>query len=194
MHMKILVLNGHPDAMSLCAALAERYCAGARASGYEVMQINVRDLQFDPVLHAGYRVPQALEEDLCMAQEKIRQCDHLVIVTPLWWAGLPGLFKGFIDRTFVRGFSHAFNPVKKVPEKLLKGRSATVIYTQGAPFFYSFLFVGDAFWKMLRKAILEFAGFSPVRRFCFANIKPGQDHAIYASHLDRAYRLGVQGK
>lgn len=194
MRKKILVLDGHPDALSLCAKLAERYRAGALAAGFEVMSICVRDLQFDPILHAGYRQPQPLERDLILAQENIRACDHLVIVTPLWWAGLPGLFKGFIDRTFIRGFSHAFDPVKKVPEKLLLGRSATVIYTQGAPFFYSWLFVGDAFWKMLRKGVLEFSGFSPVRRICFSGIRPNQDHAVYAALLERAYQLGRTGK
>lgn len=193
MGKKILVLDGHPDAESLCAALADRYVAGAVEAGHEVSRLKIRDLAFDPILHFGYRAPQELEPDLLEAQSLIRACEHLVIVTPLWWAGLPALFKGFIDRTFVRGFSHAFNPAKGIPEKLLSGRSATVIYTQGAPFFYSFLFVGDAFWKMVKRGVLGFAGFSPIRRICFSKIQPGQPHDMYAKILDQATALGRQG-
>jgi putative NADPH-quinone reductase len=194
MGKKILILDGHPDGRSLCASLAERYVAGAIEAGHEVKRLNVRDLVFDPILHFGYRSPQDLEPDLLEAQALIRACEHLVIVTPLWWAGIPALFKAFIDRTFVRGFSHAFNPAKGIPEKLLKGRSATVIYTQGAPYFYSRLFVGDAFWKMIKRGVLSFSGFAPVSRICFSKIKPAQPHAGYAKILDQAFILGRHGK
>lgn len=194
MGKKILVLDGHPDGESLCAALAERYVAGATAAGHEVKRLNVRDVAFDPILHFGYRAIQDLEPDLLQAQSMIRACEHLVVVTPLWWAGIPALFKAFIDRTFVRGFSHAFNPAKGIPEKLLKGRSATVIYTQGAPYFYSRLFVGDAFWKMIKRGVLAFSGFAPVRRICFSKIRPAQPHADYAKLLDQAFALGRQGR
>jgi putative NADPH-quinone reductase len=192
MGRKILVIDGHPDAESFCAALADRYVAGAMEAGHEVQRLKVRDLAFDPALHFGYRLPQALEPDLLEAQSLIRACDHLVIVTPLWWAGLPAPFKAFIDRTFIRGFSHAFNPAKRIPEKLLSGRSATVLYTQGSPFFYSWLIVGDAFWKMLKRGVLEFSGFSPVRRVCFDRIKNRTPEA-YAKMLDRVSALGRQG-
>jgi len=193
MGRKILVLDGHPDAGSLCAALAARYAAGAEASGHDVRRLTIRDLAFDPVLHFGYRLPQEPEPDLVAAQNLIRWCEHLVIVTPLWWAGLPAPFKAFVDRAFLRGFSHAFNPAKRRPDKLLTGRSATVLYTQGAPFFYSLLFVGDAFWKMLGRGVLGFCGFAPVRRVCFDNIK-GRRPEAYAKILDRAAELGRQGR
>lgn len=193
MAIKILVLDSHPDAQSLCAALAARYVASAAASGHAVTCLKLRELTFDPILHFGYRSPQELEPDLLKAQAMIRACEHLVIVTPLWWASLPSLFKAFIDRTFVRGFSHAFNPAKGIPEKLLKGRSATVIYTQGAPFIYSWLVLGDPFWKMVKRSVLGFSGFSPVRRICFSSIKPGQPHETYAKLLDQVSALGRQG-
>jgi len=188
----ILLIDGHPDAKSFGAAMAETYAQGARKAGYPVEKLRIRDLKFDPVLHYGYREPQALEPDLLDAQRAILRAGHVAITLPVWWGGVPGLFKGFIDRTFVGGFSHRFNKESNSPEGLLKGRSASVIYTQGAPKIYSRWIVGDPFWKMIRRATLSFCGFSPVRRMCFDKAKSGtaKDRECI---LEKVYALGGKG-
>ena len=49
---KILLIQGHPDTESYNFALYESYKKGAIASGAEIKEIIVRDLQFNPNLHA----------------------------------------------------------------------------------------------------------------------------------------------
>lgn len=189
---KILVIDAHPDGESFCAHMVTKYCEGAAKAGHSVSKLSVRDLRFDPILHFGYRQRQELESDLVHAQKQIESCEHLVVVVPVWWGGLPGLFKGFIDRCFVTGFSHRFDPVKKRPVKLLLGRSATVIYTQGSPWWYSRFFLGDSFWKVVKRGVFSFAGFKPVRRKYYSTVKSGTDEQRKAI-LEDVYTLGSKG-
>lgn len=167
---KILIINAHPYSESFCNALAQKYYQGALENGFEVKMTNLRYLNFDLVLHGGYSVITELEDDLKEQQEIIKWCNHLVIITPLWWAGLPALLKGFLDRTLLPGFAFKYSETSPMPKKLLEGRSATVIYTQGAPFLYSLLILKDSFWNSLKSGILEFCGFKPVKRLVLDSV------------------------
>src|SRR5690554_5127220 len=42
----ILIINGHPDKESFNFGLAEAYKRGALSKGYEVKEINIRELEF----------------------------------------------------------------------------------------------------------------------------------------------------
>lgn len=189
---RILLIDGHPDAGSFCAVLARAYVEGAREAARDIDTVAVRDLVFDPILRFGYRQSQPLEPDLLAVQEKILASTHVVWVAPMWWGGLPGLLKGFIDRTFIRGFSHRFDPARRIPVKLLPGRSATLIYTQSSPWLYTLIVHGDHFWRMVRKSIFDFVGFAPVRRRCFSRIKACGD-AARARMIEDARARGRQG-
>ena len=90
MSKRILVILGHPSSDSFCAALADAYGEAARGAGHEVRELRLGQLDFDPVLHQGYRQLQPLEADLLAAQQAISWA-----VRPLRsWAGnaLPGRY------------------------------------------------------------------------------------------------------
>lgn len=93
------------------------------------------------------------------ARDAIRWCEHFVIVTPCWWWHVPALLKGFIDRVFLPGVGVEY--LKRFPyiRKLLKGRSARVIYTQNSPQWVAVLAREDLFWRNMRRAFLGTAGF-----------------------------------
>lgn len=165
---KIVLLNAHPRKDSLCDALSTVYAEAARAAGGEVRILTLRELRFDPV--ADPHACTELEEDLKQAQETILWSDHLCIVFPLWWAALPALAKGFVDRTFTKGWAFEF-PENGWPHGLLKGRSARIIHTMSAPKFYNQWIVGNPQIKMLKKGVLEFCGFHPVKVTAFAGIR-----------------------
>lgn len=126
---KILIINGHPNAGSFCAALAEHYKTGAANSGAEVKEIIIRDLVFDPNLKFGYGQRVELEADLLVAQEKIKWADHLVWVHPVWWGGVPAITKGFIDRLFLPGFAFRYRENSVWWDKLLTDKTAHIITT-----------------------------------------------------------------
>ncbi len=189
---KIVLIDGHPDGESFCSAMAKEYCRGVQdcSNGCcSVDMIAVRDLRFDPILHFGYRQKQEIEEDLVRVQKLITDCSHLVVIVPVWWGNFPALFKGFLDRCFVSGFSHRFDPIKKRPVKLLKGKTATIIYTQGSPWWYSRFFLADSFWKIAKRGVFSFAGFKPVKRKYYSTVKSGTDEERKRI-LGEVYQLG----
>ncbi len=156
---KIFVLLGHPDSESMCRDFADAYAKGAQASGNEVRRTNLGDMQFDPILHKGYKVIQELEPDLKKFQEDVRWCDHFVIVYPSWWSTMPALLKGLFDRVWLPGFAFKFLPSGIGWKRLLKGKTARVFITSDSyPLMARFL-QGDN-TNEIQDGILWFAGFS----------------------------------
>jgi len=188
---KILILNAHPSEKSFCNGLANKYYEGAKEAGHDVKMVNIKDLNFDLILHGGFAEITELEPDLIKQQENIKWCEHLVIITPLWWGGLPANLKGFIDRTLLPNFAFKYKQNGSW-DKLLTGRTARVIYTQGAPFWYSLIASGDPFWNMLKKGTLEFCGFKPVKRTTFDLIQTSTPEKR-EKWLQKVYDLGLKG-
>jgi len=168
---KVLLILGHPDKESFCGSLAESYRRGARRAGAEIDTINLADLNFDPILHRGYREIQELEPDLVRAQERIKWAEHLVFVYPTWWATMPALLKGFLDRTLLPGFAFKYRENSPFWDKYLTGRSARVITTMDAPAWYNFLIYGNAGQKAMKRATLQFCGIDPVRVTTIGQVK-----------------------
>ena len=159
---KIFILLGHSNNEdTFNKSLADAYEKGAKEGGHEVRRVNLGDMTFDPVLHKGYKVRQELEPDLLMFQENIKWCEHFVVIYPTWWTSMPSQLKGLFDRAWISGFAFKFKP-SGLWSKLLKGRSAHVFATMGAPAFFEWLFFGNV-TRLLKNNLLKFAGFSPVR-------------------------------
>ena len=155
---KILVFLGHSDKSSYSSHLADVYEAEARAAGSEVVRLNISDLQFDPVLHMGYKTIQALEPDLMTVQDKINWADHIVFVYPNWWVTMPAVMKGMFDRVWLPGFAFNFDKVTKKLIERLKGKTSRVIIVCGthSPFMTWWKF-GD-YTNEISHGILGFAG------------------------------------
>ncbi len=184
---KILILQGHPRKDSLVNALTQAYYDGAKAMGFDVELIHLIDLNFDLILREK---DQALEPDLKMMQQKIKSADHLVISYPMWWATMPALVKGFIDRVFLTGF--AFHYKGKFPEGLLKGKSARYIMTMDSPAFLYKLLQGGPGFKIINRSILKFSGFSPIKRSAFYSVRASTQEKR-TKWLEQMNALGRKG-
>ena len=163
---RIFILLGHPDRDTFNGTLASEYEKGAMDVGHEVRRMNVGEMQFDPILHQGYKTVQELEPDLAAFQENIKWCEHLVVLYPSWWSTMPAILKGLFDRTWLPGFAFHFTHGGNFWKKLLKGKSATMIVTSNTMPLLQRLMFGDT-TNELKKGILGFAGFSPVRVYKF---------------------------
>lgn len=167
---KILIIQAHPDAHSLCQALADAFETGARSAGAEVRRINLRELNFDPILHQGHRAEQALEPDLRQAQQQIAWAGHLVFVYPNWWGSMPALLKGFFDRTLLPGFAFKYRPNSSLWDKLLAGRSAQLLVTMDTPgWYYRWVWHRPGHHQM-KLTILGFCGIKVTRISEFAPV------------------------
>lgn len=160
----ILILNGHPDAASkgLCHALAEAYAEGARTAGLIVERLDVAALQFGFVSSQAEFEKGTPPPDIAAAQQQIRHADHLVVIYPMWLGDMPAVLKAFLEHTLRPGFAFTYRP-SGFPIKHLGGRSARIIVTMGMPaFVYRWFFRAHGL-KNLKRNILRFVGFSPVR-------------------------------
>lgn len=188
--MRTLIILGHPDKKSLCHRLADEYEKGAREKGGEVRRINLNDLSFNPNLKYGYRQVQNLEQDLLDAQDSIKWAKHIVIVFPVWWSSVPAILKGFIDRVFLPGFAFKYRDNSSNWDKLLAGRSARLIVTSDAPVLYLYLAYFHPAVNMMKKAVLEFCGVSPVTVSSFGSIRGSSEKRIEKIIYD-VYRMGL---
>ncbi|MBK5397768.1 NAD(P)H-dependent oxidoreductase [Pseudomonas sp. TH39(2020)] len=170
MGKRILVILGHPASNSFCGALAERYAQSALRAGHEVRQLFLGAMDFDPVLREGYQQTQPLEVDLRRAQADIVWAEHLTLVYPIWWGGVPALLKGFFDRVFLPGFAFKYRKGKAFPEKLLHGRSAHLLVTMDTPSWYYRWIYRMPGLHQVRKTTLEFCGIKPTRTLTFGPI------------------------
>jgi len=192
---KILLLLGHPDKSGVCGELAGTYEKAAREAGHQVDRLNIGEMQFDPVLHKGYRERQELEPDLVKFQQLVTACDHFVIVYPVWWVSMPAILKGLFDRAWLPG--SAFRYIKSKDghrtifwHRLFRGKTARIIMTSGtAPWIVRFL-PGNVN-AQLKWGILWFAGFS-VRTIWFG---PAEDpaHGRKERWLSKVFELGRCG-
>ena len=95
--MSALVIDAHPNPDSLISALAAAY-----ASAHDDARLlALRDLEFDVHMRYGYTKRMQIEPDLADARQAIRDADHIVIATPVWWRSVPALLKGGLDRALL---------------------------------------------------------------------------------------------
>jgi putative NADPH-quinone reductase len=164
MPQNILILNGHPDAAStgLCHALASAYEDGARSAGHAVRRLDVAKLDFG-LLHSQ----AAFEKDappaaIAAAQESIRWSNHVVVIFPMWLGDMPAVLKAFFEQALRPGFAFTHR-ASGFPIQHMKGRSARIVVTMGMPaLIYRWYFRAHGL-KNLKRNVLKFVGFSPVR-------------------------------
>lgn len=160
---KIFLLLGHPDKSGMCGAFADAYERAARAAGHAVERMNIGDMRFDPILHKGYRARQELEPDLKRFQELVNTSDHLVIVHPVWWVGMPAILKGLFDRAWLPGSAFRYMRTKDGNrmifwQRMYRGKTARLIVASGTSPWMVRLLPGNVN-AQLKWGILWFAGF-----------------------------------
>ena len=99
--MKILVLQGSPNANGSTALLAREFAAGAREAGHDVSIVDVASLDVAPCtgcVACGYGGPCALYDDFDELREQILAADMLVFATPLYYYGMTAQLKAVVDR------------------------------------------------------------------------------------------------
>ena len=160
---KIVLLLGHPDKSGFCGEMADAYEAGAKEGGHTVERFNLGEMDFDPVLHHGYRERQELEPDLVRFQQLVQASDHFVVIHPVWWVGMPALLKGLFDRAWLPGSAFRY---MKMPSgnrsifwhRMMKGKTARIIIASGTHPLLVRLLPGNVN-AQLKWGILWFAGF-----------------------------------
>lgn len=181
--MSALVIDGHPDARSLTASLAQRYAAGHG----DARVLALRDLDFDPHLRFGYRERMTLEPDLVEAKRALRDADTIVVVTPLWWGSVPAVLKGFFDRALLPQQEYRYTNLG-LPVGLLPARHGRLLLLADTPWFAA-PFTGLPAQTQVARNTMRLCGIRSVRTHRMLGVK-GSDESRITRWLDRAEHLG----
>ena len=183
--MPTLVIDGHPDAQSLTAAIAQRYAIGHG----DARVLALRDLDFDPHLRFGYRARMTLEPDLIEAKRALHEADRIVVATPLWWGSVPALLKGFFDRALLPQQEYRYTSLG-LPQGLLPARRGRLLLLADTPW-YAAPFTGLPAQRQVAQNTLRLCGVRTVRTHRMLGVKTA-DEASITRWLDRAERLGAR--
>ena len=142
--MKVLVVHCHPLEESLVAAAHDRALAGLRDAGHEVRLTDLYADGFRPELSEWERVhhldPPDGKPEIARYAADLRWCEALVLVYPTWWAGQPGMLKGWIDRVWVAGVAYELPPgANRIRPLLTNIRRLVAVTTHGSSKFVNAL-------------------------------------------------------
>ncbi|MGP9803050.1 NAD(P)H-dependent oxidoreductase [Rheinheimera sp. NSM] len=158
----VLIISVHSDAERLGPALATAYADTATVAGHNVRWLQLDKLNFNPVL-PGYRNAPPLEPDLQAAQADLLWAEHISLVYPIWWGGVPALLKGFLDRVLLPGFAFKYQPGKKYPQPLLSGKTAHLLLTMDTPPWYFRWVYRAPGLQQISRTTLAFCGIKPLK-------------------------------
>jgi putative NADPH-quinone reductase len=162
---RVLIVNGHPDPSPdrLCAALADAYGGGAAAAGLSVGRLDVGALEF-PMLRSQRDYEQGAPcAAIADAQARMKAADHVVLVFPIWLGEAPALFKGFLEQTLRPGYAREPAGPGGLGRPLMTGRSVRIVATMAMPALAYRFYFWDHGLANLRRAVLRFVGFGPIR-------------------------------
>lgn len=170
--MKWLIIYAHPNELSFNNAIRETLVSELSANGLEYCERDLYSLGFNSTLssndfkamHSGTQLPDILQE-----QKHITEADVIVFIYPIWWAGMPAIVKGYIDRVFSHGYAYRNNGTNIEP--LLVGRRAIVINTMGSAYqeYYNSGMV-EAIKLTVQSGILSFVGLEVVSHVMFGGV------------------------
>jgi putative NADPH-quinone reductase len=195
MGKKVFIWLAHPRADSLCGAMADAYGRGAEGAGAEIRRINLGEMDFAPAF-TGYDDPYAkeqaaLEPDLRAWQEAIAWADHVVVVHPYWWGGMPAMAKAVIDRALQPGFGYKYRRRSVMWDKLLTGRTGDVIITSDTPPWLDALLYRKPGRRVMVNQILGFCGIKVKHALQVGTVKTASERKI-AGWIKKAERLGAK--
>jgi len=165
--MKHLIINGHPNQKSFCT----RICQKLHSTLSNTSLLSLYELSFNPVFNGTYSAND-LEPDLQNAQAKIKSAAHITLVFPTWWWSVPALLKGFLDRTLTPGFAFSYkSSTSQIQQKLLKGKTATIITTMDSPKWFAKYLMGNVLKHQIAKGVFGFCGIKVTRIIVLDRIK-----------------------
>jgi NAD(P)H dehydrogenase (quinone) len=183
--MKHLVVICHPRRKSFTQAIAHRYVEALEVLGNEVVIRDLYRLHFDPVLgerellDTNKRVaPRAIRTE----QRHIEEAGAVAFFYPLWWAFMPAMMKGYIDRVLSFGFAYDLKDEVMMPR--LSGKKALIFTSSGADMAY---LRQSKQWRSMRLLeednILALCGFDLLEHVHFASILPDLPQRSINMHL-----------
>lgn len=175
--MTHLIITTHFNPQSFTHAVAEVIKEKAIKNNETVEVIDLYKDNFNPVLDlndvAWMYGDASTPANIQAYQDQVKKADKITIVYPIWWAQMPAILKGFIDRVFTMGFAFIYD--ENGPTPLLPGKEAHIITCSGSPNeYYEANGMHSAILKTIDEGVFGFCGFETKHTF-FGDVMNGTD-------------------
>lgn len=185
--MNNLILYCHLNPESFCHAILETVLEGLKAKGEEAQVRDLYSLNFSPVKTAADFIDVKngrVSDDIKTEQEHLLKADRVIVIYPVWWAGLPALLKGYVDRVFSYGFAYSYD-FNDLSTFKLAGKEVCLFTTMGAPnLFYRLTLMLAAMAKTSDGGIFRFCKMKVKEHAWFGGV-PSSDEKKRAAYLAR---------
>ncbi|AEV97247.1 NAD(P)H dehydrogenase [Niastella koreensis] len=190
--MKHLIIYAHPNGDSLNNHLLKTVIETLQTGDHEIELRDLYQLNFNPVLSLddmnGQRMGH-VAEDVKKEQAYISWADHITLIYPIWWTGMPAIMKGYIDRVMSYGFAYRYD--QGVQKGLLTGKQAIIINTHGkSTAEYEANGMGKALSLTSDKGIYTYCGLTINQHFFFdrADRPSGESVGEWIKQIKSTYK------
>ena len=132
---KIVCILGSPRKNGSTSAIADRFLDTAKQLGAETRSFYLNEMTYKGcqgcMACKGSSEECVLRDDLTDALRAARDCDVLVMASPIYFADVTAQMKGFVDRTY--SFLKPTYLTDPDPSRLAPGKTCVFIFTQGSP-------------------------------------------------------------
>lgn len=183
--MRILSILAHPRLGSYCHAIADAAADSVQRRGHDLIQRDLYEEGFDPVLRAAESGTFGAQAEAALAnpgdglvethRSDLANADGLLVVHPNWWGKPPAILAGWIDRVFVPGVAYRLETGEGEPEGLLKLRAALIFNTSDTPEERELNLLGDPLDSIWTRCILPYCGVTAVTRRVFGPVAGSTD-------------------
>jgi NAD(P)H dehydrogenase (quinone) len=159
---KILIIYAHPWGQSFNHAILDsvKKALDEKKSNYDIIDLNKE--KFNPVYGqeelALYSKAKFLDPKIGEYQKKIENSSSLIFIFPIWWADMPAILKGFLEKVFLPGWAYTPTNSGMLHGKLTNLKKAVVITTMGSPKIYYNFILGNPIKKILINNTLIMCG------------------------------------
>jgi NAD(P)H dehydrogenase (quinone) len=135
--VRALVVHAHPDPDSFSAAVVGAIEQGLRNGGHESRIVDLYGEGFTTAMTNAERLAYHEDEPIVDDQVRayaahVRWADALIFVYPTWWAGMPAVMKGWLERVLVPGVAFRLDEHGKVRPGLRHARRLVGVSTYGS--------------------------------------------------------------
>ncbi len=172
--MKILVLNGSPRKNGNVAGLLKKESDRLlqKNPDAEIIWENVCDLSFT-FCHGCMAcrskgscvLPQ---DDAHKIEKEIKECDMLIVGTPVYWGNMNGKLKCLFDRLVAVMMGES---KMGIPLPLHKGKKAIIVTSCTTPFPFNYICGQSSGAVRAVREVLKSSGFKVIRKINLSNTK-----------------------
>ncbi len=187
--MRILVINGSPRKKGNIATMLHSVVDSIDSA--DIHWIDVNDLNIHPCTGCMKCRTSGTcilpEDDGHRMAEEIKQCDALVLGTPVYWGNMSGQMKVMFDRIVPSMMGES---KRGIPIPLHKGKKAVIVTACTTIWPFSWICRETSNTNHAMKEILYYSGFKVIGKLIYPGTKGKK--TIPQRILDKGKRLGAR--